>query len=282
MKNLEAHKPQLVSSLFGKVGVNIPKIVELELSKIIPNPDQPRKIFSEQGIRELADSIESVGLIQPVTVKRMDDDRYMLAAGERRYRAHQLLGRERILAIVTKTGNVDELSLIENLQREDLSPIEEAEGLSRLITVYEYTQESLGKVIGKAQETVSSLLKLNRLPERIRQECPHYSTSNKITKSMLIEISRLGSEEEQLRVWDEVKEGGVTIRQIRERNKSERRAPSAPMIAASFTKEGKKIGTLTQGSRGIRLSLASGSLKEEDIKELEDVIRRMVERNSAS
>ena len=230
-------KPQLAANMFGNLNPNIPKIVELELTKIVPNPDQPRKTFHEESLRELADSIESHGLLQPITVKRDNntDNQYILVAGERRFRAHQILGRERVLSIVLKTGNIDELALIENLQREDLNPIEEAEALARLMERYQYTQESLGKVIGKAQATVSNILNLNKLPEQIKKE---YSTSNTVSKSILMEIARQEDPSEQLRLWDAVKSGGVTVRETRDAKKGKKQ----PVVAVIQIKRALSVG----------------------------------------
>jgi ParB family chromosome partitioning protein len=212
-------KPQLAANMFGNVSPNTPKIKDIEITHILPNPDQPRKTFDEASLRELADSIEQHGLLQPITVKRKDDDqdRYILVAGERRFRAYQLLGRTKIYGIVLTSGNIDELAIIENLQREDLSPIEEAEALAKLMDRYQYTQEVLGKVVGKAQATVSNLLNLNKLPERIKQE---YSTSNnKVSKSLLMEIARHEDQSEQLLLWESIKSGGVTVRATRQAKK---------------------------------------------------------------
>jgi ParB family transcriptional regulator, chromosome partitioning protein len=109
--------------MFG-LSPEMPRIVEIELTKLRPNPDQPRKVFNEETIKELASSIEQHGLIQPISVIPVpESDGFVIVAGERRYRAHQHLGKTTITAIITK-GNSDEIALIENIQREDLSPID--------------------------------------------------------------------------------------------------------------------------------------------------------------
>ena len=198
-------KPQLAVNMFGNVSPNTPKIKDIDIAQILPNPAQPRKTFDEQSLRELADSIDRHGLLQPVTVKRQEGgaDGYILVAGERRFRAHQLLGKARILGIVLTSGNIDELAIIENLQREDLNPIEEAEALAKLMDHYQYTQEALGKVVGKAQATISNILNLNKLPAKIKRE---YSTSNnKVSKSLLMEIARHENSGEQLQMWNAIK-----------------------------------------------------------------------------
>lgn len=216
-------KPQLAFMSFGQTSPNIPKISELSMDKVFPNPDQPRQRFNEESLRELAASIERHGLLQPVTVKRSasDPDQYMLVAGERRYRAHQLLGRDKIPGIVLTSGNTDELALIENLQREDLNPIEEAEALGRLKERYQYTQEDLGRVVGKAQNTISTLLRLNSLPEQIKRE---YPTSDTVAKSVLVEIARHEDSAEQLKLWDIAKAGKATVRTARTARKENKEA----------------------------------------------------------
>ena len=132
-------------------------------------------------------------------------------AGERRFRALELLGRESIPAVIT-SGLVDEIALIENLQREDLNPLEEAQALQKLKDKYGYTQEELGKAVGKARTTITNLLKLNTLPKKIRDEC---LTSNMASRSLLFELTRIDNPKKQLSLWKEAKERGVTIREAR-------------------------------------------------------------------
>ena len=152
-------------ALFG-LSQNLPKLVELRLDLIRFNPNQPRKSFDEDSLAELAASIERHGLIQPITVQRLTDgDGYVIVAGERRFRAFQRLGRETIPAIVT-TGNADEIALIENLQREDLKPIEEAEALARLMEIHQYNQEQLAQVVGKKRNTVNEILQAHHPSRR--------------------------------------------------------------------------------------------------------------------
>ena len=198
-------------ALFGLSG--LPKLVELRLEMIHANPDQPRKTFDEAGIRELANSIESHGLIQPITVRRLTEgDGYMVIAGERRLRAFQLLGRQTVPAIIS-TGNADEIALIENLQREDLKPLEEAEALDALRQRHGYTQDELARIVSKAKSTISELLSLIELPEVIKTEVR--TSERPISKSVLIEVSRLKQEPEQLRLWEQVKTGRATVRTAR-------------------------------------------------------------------
>ena len=195
--------------LFG-AGGKPPKLVELRLDLVQLNPDQPRKTFDEESIAELASSIEQHGLIQPVTVKRIpEEDAYLLVAGERRYRAIQKLGRKTIAAIITD-GNADEITVIENLQREDLKPLEQADALARLMEKHGYNQVQLAKVLGKGRTAINELLQLTTLPEEIRRECLTSDTP----KSVLIEIVRAKEPEVQRVLWEQVKNGS-TVRSVR-------------------------------------------------------------------
>ena len=210
---------KLTRSMFFETSLDLPRIVEVDLDRITPNPDQPRKTFDEETLQELAVSIEKHGLIQPVVVKETPGETYILVAGERRYRAHKLLDRATIAAIVTQ-GNPDEIALIENLQREDLNPIEMAEALSTMMDRYRYSQEELGRAIGKNRVTVNELLRLNTLPQKIKEEC---RTSDTLRKSVLIELARLSKASEQLRLWEEIKSGRLgTVRATRERKAKQR------------------------------------------------------------
>jgi ParB family chromosome partitioning protein len=243
-----ATKPR-ASSLSGKLSRDVffgtspdlPKIIEIDLEEVRPNPDQPRKIFNEESLDELASSIEKHGLIQPITVKRQEDH-YLLVAGERRYRAHQRLGRTTIPAIVTE-GNADEIALIENIQREDLDALETAEALKQMAERHRYTQEELGQVIGKKQGTISELLKLNELPEAIKTD---YRTSdNRPPKSVLIEITRLKTEEEQLALWEAVKLGRLTVKAARAHKDNPSKLPPSPVDQSIAT--GRKFVRLLEG-----------------------------------
>ncbi|MGB5063844.1 MAG: ParB/RepB/Spo0J family partition protein [Candidatus Competibacter sp.] len=207
--------PKPKRDFFFGTSPDLPKIVEMSVSEIHPNPDQPRKTFDEEKLRELARSIERQGLLQPIIVQRREasDGGYLLVAGERRFRAFQRLNKATIPAIITE-GNPDEIALIENIQREDLNPLEEAEALERMMERYHYTQEELGKVIGKAQNTVSETLQLTTLPPEIKDE---YRTSDirMVSKSALIELTRIKDTHHQQSVWTAMKQGQWTVRAAR-------------------------------------------------------------------
>ncbi len=141
----------------------------LRISQIEPNRNQPRKVFDEEALRTLAESIEKHGLIQPLLVEPLGDDRYRIIAGERRWRACRMAGLESVPAVirtVTEQQNM-EIALIENLQREDLNPIEEAKGYRSLSELYHMTQEEIAESVGRSRPAVANAMRLLSLPEQI-------------------------------------------------------------------------------------------------------------------
>jgi ParB family chromosome partitioning protein len=198
---------RMSADMFG-ASADLPRIIELDLDKVQANPNQPRKMFDEVSLRELADSIEATGLLQPILVRPLDGlaGVYEIVAGERRFRAHGLLGRATIAAVIA-SGNTDEIAIVENVQREDLKPMELAESLDRLMHMHGYTQDVAAKVIGKARTTVTELLSLNKLPETIKAEC---RTSDVATKSFLIQLVKL-DDAAQIVAWERFKAGDAVL-----------------------------------------------------------------------
>ena len=145
-------------------------IGEIEIDKIFANPNQPRRDFNEEALKELADSINELGVIQPITLRKMDDGTYQIIAGERRFRASQLAGKTTIPAYILKADDEDtmEMALIENIQREDLNPLEIALAYQQLIEQHNLSQEQLSKRVGKGRATIANFLRLLRLPATIQ------------------------------------------------------------------------------------------------------------------
>ena len=145
-------------------------INEIELSKISVNPNQPRREFDETALEELADSIREIGIIQPITLRKVSDDEYQIIAGERRYRASQKAGLDTIPAYIRTADdeNVMEMALIENIQREDLNSVEIALAYQHLIEQYDLTQERLSERVGKKRTTIANYLRLLKLPAPIQ------------------------------------------------------------------------------------------------------------------
>ena len=175
----------------------------------------------------------------------------MIVAGERRYRAHQHLGKPTIIAIITK-GNSDEIALIENIQREDLSPMDQAEGLESMMKKHGYNQEDLAKVVGKSRPTVTELLSLNTLPEEIKQECRTFD----IPKSFLVQIVR-SKPEEQLPLWGQYKKGEVkTVREAKKRKAGEAIGATPPAPKPKQTFKTTQKATVIVQSETLRLTRA--------------------------
>lgn len=144
---------------------------ELPLNEIVPNRDQPRKTFDEASIEELAQSIKQHGVLQPLLVRPIPSGGYQLVAGERRWRACRIAGLNKVPVVIKELTDTQtmEIAIIENLQREDLNPIEEAEGLQALIDKCGYTQEEVATSVGKSRPAIANSLRLLRLPQEVRE-----------------------------------------------------------------------------------------------------------------
>lgn len=153
----------------GKRGIM--KLLNLKIDKIVTNSNQPRKYFDNGKMSELKDSIKNSGLLQPITVRKISNGKYEIVAGERRYRACRELGMESIPVIEMNVGDARgyELSVLENIQRENLNPIEEAESYLMLMEVYGYTQEKLSEKLGKTRSSVSNKMRILKLPASVKE-----------------------------------------------------------------------------------------------------------------
>jgi len=160
-----------LNALLGTPDLETDQLREIDVDRILPNSHQPRKSFDEDALNELTDSIREHGIVQPIVVRPLDDGFFQLIAGERRWRASQRAGLSRLPAIVRDAGEDSalELALIENLQREDLNPMEEAQAYERLMTDFGLTQEEVARRVGKNRATVANMLRLLRLPLEVQQ-----------------------------------------------------------------------------------------------------------------
>ena len=195
---------------------------EVEVSRIRRNPNQPRMQFDEQALEELADSIRERGVLQPILL-RSDGDGYMIVAGERRWRAAQRAQLHSIPAIVREIdeSTTAELALIENIQRQDLNPLEEAEGYRQLIERHGHTQEDVGRIVHKSRSHVANLLRLLDLPEFVRQSL----LQGDISMGHARAIATAGDPEGLAR---EIIAKGLSVRQAEERARRERAPGGAP------------------------------------------------------
>jgi len=154
------------------VGVAAPGLANVPIEQISPNPYQPRKTFNDASIEELARSVKEHGIIQPLVVTKTGDNKYRLIAGERRFRAAQKAGLNTVPVVIKETmadGDVLQVALIENIQREDLNPIEEAHAYHQLHEEFQLTQEEISKRVGKERSTVANFLRLMKLPDAVKK-----------------------------------------------------------------------------------------------------------------
>ena len=160
-----------LSALLGTPELESDQLREIDIDRILPNSHQPRKDFNEEGLNELADSIRAHGVVQPIVVRTLEDGFFQLIAGERRWRASQRAGLLKIPAVIRAADERAslEIALIENLQRSDLNPIEEAQAYDRLIADFGMTQEEVAWRVGKNRTTVANMLRLLRLPLEVQQ-----------------------------------------------------------------------------------------------------------------
>ncbi|MFI5398511.1 MAG: ParB/RepB/Spo0J family partition protein [Candidatus Binatia bacterium] len=189
------------------------RVVNIPVGAITPNPDQPRTYFDPEALHDLTTSVRERGVLQPIIVRKAEQgDRFVLIAGERRWRAATAAGLPKIPALIRQKEDPAEIALIENLQREDLNPIEEAESLKRLKDRRHLTDGALARIIGKSRVSVTESLSLTSLPELIKAEC---RTSDKYPKSLLLTLVRASNAATQLALWQNISAGAVTVREAR-------------------------------------------------------------------
>ncbi len=185
---------------------------ECPLEDIIPNPLQPRKLFHKEELDELAASIESKGVLQPLIVRSLGGGKYELVAGERRFRAARMAGLAKIPVVVNNTDESGtlELGLIENIQRQDLNPIEEALAYKELLSRHQYTQDELAKQVGKDRSSIANSLRLLKLPDRIR-DC---LINNQISMGHARAILSVDSKELQIQIVDDIIKNNLSVRDV--------------------------------------------------------------------
>jgi ParB family transcriptional regulator, chromosome partitioning protein len=242
---------------------------QVETTRILPDPNQPRKYFDEQALAELAESIRQKGILQPVIVRRDEADKVHLVAGERRYRAAIMAGLERVPAMVTR-GNPLEIALIENLQRENSKPVEAAEALGRMIEEYDYTHEQLAFVIGKARSTITETLSLNKLPEEIKEQCRR---ADNYPRRLLVEIAKKKDQGEMLELFNQVTRDGLKSDEVRSITRKRPHAPRRSPASLAFT----KISSLTRHVQSLNLETLEETERAQLLTELQK-LRQLISR----
>jgi len=175
------------------------KLYSISLSDLKPDPSQPRKHIGDYELEDLKESIEKHGLLSPIIFRVDQDNQLILVSGERRYRACQALGKAQINGIFIDSEKYDEIALVDNVQREDLHPVDLAEAVQALKDRYEYTDKAVGNIIGKAHTTVCEILKLNDLIQAIRDDA---RKRKNLSRNALLKVARKKKESAQRKAYD--------------------------------------------------------------------------------
>ncbi|HYC02573.1 MAG TPA: ParB/RepB/Spo0J family partition protein [Azospirillaceae bacterium] len=251
------------------------EMLELPLDAVEPNPDQPRRHFDADDLAALAQSIRQVGQLQPIGVTRIPGSRpwrYRIAFGERRWRAVPMAGLERIRAVVLPDGaDAGLVAVIENLQRSDLRPVEEAQAFRRLMETHGFSQERLGEAIGRSLTQVNQTLALLRLHPDIQEALQ--AGGAEVPRSVLLELARMDDAEGQLALWHQARGGGLTAVEARA---ARRGAPApAPVTGTARARPGRSA--LVAGARSLAKALdaSGGALAPEEREALADLQERL-------
>jgi len=229
---------------------NEARILLLPIDSLEPNPDQPRKHFDPRALEDLTASVREKGILQPIIARKKpgDPDRCIVITGERRWRAAKAAGLAQIPALIRDPKDALEIAIIENLQRENLSALEEADALFKLKAERGYSLEELSRIIGKSRQSVSEILKVLELPDDIRAEIHSSTDVRTVPKSQVLQVVRAGSPEKVRAAWEAIKAGETrTVRAIRERTRQPKGRPKhyhfdyrSPdrtfVVSVSFTK----------------------------------------------
>jgi ParB family chromosome partitioning protein len=252
------------------------QILELDIKKIVPNEYQPRRVFRDNALNDLVSSIKEKGVIQPVIVRKTDDNEYQLIAGERRWRASQMAGLTRIPVVIKDVAPVEalEIALIENIQREDLNPIETAEAFHRLIRDFRLTHEDLSRKVGKDRATVSNYLRILKLASDIKQWIAEGSLTIGHAKAIL----QADDERLQHQIAKKIVKSGLSVREAEAlsrkgsagtASRSGKKAAKDPQIASLEEKLRHSLGTKVNlihksNQKGGKLEIEYYSLEELD------------------
>jgi len=218
------HDAHYVETLTSYSGASIGRMIPID--KIRPNPDQPRKFIGD--VSELAASIREKGVLEPLLVRYVPrEDAYYIISGERRFHASQAAGLHELPCIekIADDAETLELALIENLQRKDLTPFEEADGLQRLADHFDYTHDDIAKKIGRARSSVTESMSLRVIPHEVRQSCVENGI---VSKSLLLQVARQPSEKKMQEMVQRISTGGLTRDEARRARKEETESAPRP------------------------------------------------------
>lgn len=273
-----------LSALIPEINEEIDKkdIIQIKLSNIRPNKNQPRKEFDEEKLKALSESIKSVGVLQPIVLKPTDKENYMIIAGERRYRASLLAGKNEIPAVIKDipVKDIMEIALIENLQREDLNAIEEALAYKSLIDNYKVTQEDISEAVGKSRPHIANTIRLLHLQKKVM----HMIESGDITPGHGKALLRIEDSEKQLELANRIIKEGLSVRAVEEiakkisENKETKKSDKKPKDIYILDVEERLsniFGTKVNISRSKKKGKIEITYNNED--ELNDIISMMIE-----
>ena len=214
-------------------------INEVPVEKIKANPNQPRREFSETSLEELAESIRQIGIIQPITLRQMEDGTYQIIAGERRWRASQMAGLNSVPAYVRTADDekMMQMALVENIQREDLNAIEIALAYQNLIEQYHLTQDKLSEKIGKNRATIANYLRLLKLPAQVQMALRNKEVDQGHARALL----GLDKPSLQVKLFNEIKEKGYSVRQVEEMVKALNSGETLKSAGRSLKDGGKQL-----------------------------------------
>ena len=246
--------------------------VKMKISQIEPDPDQPRKIFEQEQLQELADSIAEHGVIQPIIVVSGENGYYRIIAGERRWRAAKIAGLSEIPVIVRDYSDAQaaEISLIENLQREDLNPIEEAMGYKSLIDRFGLTQDKISERVGKSRSNVANMLRLLNLDPELQA----YVRGGKLSTGHARALLAITDREKRLEAANRIINEGLTVRQVEELTRSAPK-PEKNAVARKKQSEYPDIEKDLSEKFGTKVKIKGGSKGKIELEfySMEDLIR---------
>jgi ParB family chromosome partitioning protein len=241
-------------------------LYEVPLDRLEADPDQPRKFFDVDAMLELKNSVREHGVLQPVIFRRDGRKRLLVVAGERRLRAAREAGEATIPAVYRENVDAAEVALVENLQREGLNPIDEAEALQRMKEGRGYTCAQLGNVVGKAPSTVSEILSLTRLPEGIKELC---RKSSRYSRRALVEVAKAGDPAEMTRRFQKLAAGGTGDGDLQV---EEGKAPEVDEWCAKVARFRYQLAKLRLAAVG-----GDGSKLEAELIRLEQLIQEKIQ-----
>ena len=274
-----------LDSLFQETEQWTEGIKEIPVGELDPNPDQPRRTFTEETIAQLADSIREQGVLQPLLVVASNNGRYRIIAGERRYRASRAAGLETVPCIVKDLDVIRqmEISLIENLQREDLNPVEAAKGIRALMKQCGYTQEKVSARLGKSRPAVANLLRLLNLPDEVTEMV----RDGLLSAGHARVLAGLTDKEEQLRLGRKAAEEGMSVRQLealaaKAKEKKKARKPARRALPPELNELQEKLLEKTGMKSTLTGSVSKGRIvlqysSRDELERLSEILDRIEE-----